>query len=65
MVAPGGNAERVAPVDGFDSGTLMGKRYGSEELGIELLCSKPGTGALSLGEVLIPLKDAKPLPSSD
>ena len=43
----------------------MGKRYGSDELGIELLCTKPGAGALSLGDELIGLKEAKPLPSSD
>ena len=35
------------------------------ELGVELLCSKPGAGALSIGDELIPLKEAKPLPSSD
>jgi hypothetical protein len=65
MVAVGTAADRVEPAAGFDTGSLMGKRYGSEELGIELLCSKPGAGALSVGDELIPLKEAKPLPSSD
>jgi hypothetical protein len=50
---------------GFDGGLLIGKRYtdGSGEL--ELLCTKAGTSSLSLGDELLELKDAKPLPSSD
>jgi hypothetical protein len=46
-------------------GTLLGKRYGDEELGIEILCTKPGEGSLSIGDVAVPVKGAKPLPSSD
>ncbi len=65
MVPVGGGEERTEPATGFDGGTLMGKRYGSDELGIELLCTKPGAGALSVGDELVPLKEAKPLPSSD
>ncbi len=65
MVPIGDDAERSEPQPGFDGGTLMGKRYGSEESGVELLCTKPGTGALSLGDELIGLKESKPLPSSD
>lgn len=65
MVAVGDAADRTEPAAGFDSGTQMGKRYGSDELGIELLCTKPGAGALSLGDEIIGLKEAKPLPSSD
>jgi hypothetical protein len=56
---PAGDA---APAEGE---TLMGKRYGGDELGIELLCTKAGKGALSLAGEPIPLKEAKPLPSSD
>jgi hypothetical protein len=65
MVAVGAAVERVAPAAGFDGGTLMGKRYASEERGLEVLCSKAGAGALSVGDELLPLKDAKPLPASD
>jgi hypothetical protein len=65
MVAVGEAVERVTAADGFDGGTLMGKRYASDELGLEVLCSKAGTGALSVGAELLPLKDAKPLPASD
>jgi hypothetical protein len=46
-------------------GTLLGKRYADEDLGLELLCTKGGDGSLSLGDTVIPVKGSKPLPSSD
>jgi len=46
-------------------GTQLGKRYADNDLGIELLCTKAGKGTLSLAGTPLPLKDAKPLPSSD
>ena len=53
-------------VDGaFAEGTLLGKRYLHEGSGLELLCTKPGDGSLAVGGVALPLKEAKPLPSSD
>jgi hypothetical protein len=45
------------------NGALLGKRYGNAE--IELLCTKGGDGALSVNGSPLPVKDAKPLPSSD
>ena len=50
---------------GFDGGTQLGKRYADEELGIEILCTKAGDGAISVGETLLEVKGAKPLPASD
>jgi len=50
---------------GFEGGTLVGKRYADDEVGIELLCTKAGDGALSLGLDPLAVKGAKPLPSSD
>jgi hypothetical protein len=47
------------------SGSLLGKRYADEDLGLELLCSKGGAGALSVGEAVLQVKGAKALPSSD
>ena len=47
------------------TGTAIGKRYADEELGLELLVTKPGAGTLSIGREPMLLKDAKPLPSSD
>ncbi|WP_433755629.1 hypothetical protein [Nocardia sp. CA-135398] len=44
---------------------LLGKRYCDEDGTVELLCTKPGLGALSLGGVPLTVKVAKPLPASD
>lgn len=49
----------------FSDGTAIGKRYEDAESGIELLCSKAGSGSLSIGDRVLTLKDSKPLPSSD
>ena len=65
MTPAGGAVDRQAVAAGHDSGTLMGKRYGDEESGIEVLCTKPGGGSLSIGETALPEKGAKALPSSD
>jgi hypothetical protein len=53
------------PAAPFDEGTLIGKRYATEDEGIELLCTKAGAGSLSLGLTPLPVKGAKPLPASD
>ncbi len=50
---------------GFDQGTQLGKRYSDEELGLELLCTKGGEGSISVGETVLEVKGAKPLPASD
>jgi len=52
-------------VPGFDGGTQLGKRYADDELGLELLCTKPGEGSISVGETILAVKGAKPLPASD
>ncbi|MBI1180672.1 MAG: hypothetical protein GC201_08945 [Alphaproteobacteria bacterium] len=46
-------------------GTLLGKRYVHEPVGLEVLCVKPGKGSLSVAGTALTLKDAKQLPSSD
>lgn len=46
-------------------GTQLGKRYADEDSGVEVLCTKPGQGKLELDGRELPLKTAKPLPSSD
>lgn len=61
----------AAPIEGaaldktFADGTLIGKRYIDAADQIELLCTKGGRGALSLGDVRLEVKQAKALPSSD
>jgi hypothetical protein len=49
----------------FATGTKIGKRYTDAGGLLELLCIKPGAGALAFQGVLLQLKEAKPLPSSD
>jgi hypothetical protein len=49
----------------FAGGTLMGKRYVDADGKFELLCVKPGQGSLSVGGILLTVRDAKPLPASD
>jgi hypothetical protein len=55
----------VTIVAGHEGATLLGKRYADEEVGIELLCTKGGDGALFLNGAPMSLKEAKALPSSD
>ncbi len=50
---------------GFDGGTQLGKRYADDEIGLELLCTKAGEGSISVGETILAVKGAKPLPASD
>jgi hypothetical protein len=50
---------------GAAAGTQIGKRYVDADGTIELLCTKPGDGSLSLGGTALMLKEAKPLPASD
>ena len=60
----GSGGDRVAASSDGD-GTLLGKRYADEEVGLELLCTQAGAGALTLGDAPLLVKGAKPLPSSD
>jgi hypothetical protein len=45
--------------------TLLGKRYEDAESGLELLCVKAGAGILTCSGRVMPIREAKPLPSSD
>ena len=47
------------------AGTLLGKRYVDDAGSVEVLCTKAGAGSLSVGDMPMLLKEAKPLPSSD
>ncbi len=57
--------DKGSPSSGFDGGTQMGKRYVNADESLELLCTKPGAGSLSVGDTPMELKEAKPLPASD
>jgi hypothetical protein len=61
----GSDADGGAVLDPkFSDGTVMGKRY-VDETGAEVLVTKAGAGTLSIGEVPLSIKEAKPLPASD
>lgn len=62
---PQGTGGDKLPMSSTGDGTLLGKRYADEELGLELLCTKGGEGSLSIGDRPLLVKGATPLPSSD
>lgn len=61
--AEDGPREEIVP--GHEGEFLLGKRYVDEEGTLELLCTKPGSGALEVDGRPLGPKTAKPLPSSD
>lgn len=64
----GANEDKPAGVQarpGFDSATQVGKRYVDDSGDLEILCTKGGACSLSVGDTLLTIKEAKPLPSSD
>lgn len=65
MLEIGAEKSGAAPDSSAAAGTQVGKRYVDEGDTLELLCTKPGDGSLALGDALLTLKEAKPLPSSD
>jgi hypothetical protein len=61
-------AERAKGGDHLDEGgtpVQLGKRYVDDSSGLEVLCTKPGEGALSCEGQSLGSKSAKPLPASD
>lgn len=65
MVSFGGeNTDGVQLDPTLSEGSVMGKRY-VDETGAEVLVTKAGNGTLSVGDVPLVLKEAKPLPASD
>ena len=57
--------QRQAANPAFADGTKIGKRYVNAAGTVELLCTKPGQGSLSIAGQALNIKDAKPLPASD
>jgi hypothetical protein len=66
MVPLGADADAEAtPSPDHAGGTLLGKRYVDVDQTLEVLCTKPGDGSLSVGNQPLQVKEAKPLPASD
>ena len=64
MVAGGSDKPGGTLDPEFSGGTQVGKRF-EHASGLELLCTKAGAGTLAVDGVAVPLKESKPLPSSD
>ncbi|MFC9834223.1 hypothetical protein ACFVKB_10450 [Rhodococcus sp. NPDC127530] len=66
MIDPAGSpAEGLTPAGDLAGGTMIGKRYTDTAGSVEVLATKSGEGSLALGDEVLALKSAKPLPSSD
>lgn len=66
LLVDGQEPDGTATLDpSLGDGPLLGKRYADEELGLELLCTRAGTGALTVDGRILAIKGAKPLPASD
>ena len=66
LLDDGQEAEAGATLDeSLGEGPLLGKRYADDEVGLEVLCTRPGAGGLTVDGRPLLLKGAKPLPSSD
>ncbi|HVX17374.1 MAG TPA: hypothetical protein VHA73_05020 [Acidimicrobiales bacterium] len=66
LLGPDDQADGSASLDAsLGDGPALGKRYADEDLGVELLCTKAGDGALTANGTVLPVKGAKPLPASD
>ena len=65
MIGKDEAASEGAIDEAFAGESLLGKRYVDDDTDTELLCTKPGDGALSIDGRVLGLKGAKPLPSSD
>jgi hypothetical protein len=61
--APVEDAVAIAP--DHDGSSLLGKRYTDADETVEVLCTKPGPGALSFDGAVLEIKSAKALPASD
>jgi hypothetical protein len=63
MIEPDGSEPPAAAPS--PAGILLGKRYADETSGLEVLCTKPGPGPLTVDGRELQVKGPKPLPASD
>jgi len=65
MLPHGSEKSGGAVEAGLDAEIAVGKRYADVAGDVELLVTKGGTGSLKVGDEVLDIKAAKPLPSSD
>ncbi|MFN2536653.1 MAG: hypothetical protein ABR549_00695, partial [Mycobacteriales bacterium] len=65
MVQLGDEVPQATPLPELSTGTELGKRYTDPGNEVEVLCTRPGTGTLSLDGAPLEQLSARTLPSSD
>ena len=60
-----GRAASAPPGPGLAGGTLLGKRYADEATGLEVLCTRAGTGSITVDGRRATVMAPRPLPASD
>jgi hypothetical protein len=65
MIDPAVQAEQGLTASGEGGGTRLGKRYTTDDGGLEVLVTKPGEYAITVDGAPVVQKEAKPLPASD
>lgn len=65
MLREGDVADGTPGMDAAEAGIELGKRYVHDASGLQLLCVKPGAGALSVDGEALTIMSSKQLPASD
>jgi hypothetical protein len=65
LPADAGRPPSTQPHAALSGGTLLGKRYADEVTGLEVLCTKPGTGAITVDGRRATVITPRQLPASD
>jgi hypothetical protein len=61
----GSAVEAASAADAGGAGAQLGKRYGADGIAIEVLCTRPGQGALAANGVPLSVRSSRALPASD
>jgi hypothetical protein len=60
-----GGQPATGPANSDEESLLIGKRYADAGATVELICTRPGRGGLTVDGQPLTVKAAKPLPASD
>ncbi|HMD92442.1 MAG TPA: hypothetical protein VKG80_07345 [Trebonia sp.] len=65
LPAGAGRPASAEPHEPFARGTILGKRYADEATGLEVLCTKAGTGTITVDGRQATVMTPRRLPASD
>ena len=65
LPAEAGRPASAQPDEALASGTMLGKRYADEATGLEVLCTKAGTGTITVDGRRAMVMTPRRLPASD